>query len=933
MIEEMDIAFDKFTQDMSKTFGEIKNVLLETNRIMRDDINKINRTMVETSMQITKPSASTSFIKETFGSEFNKPALWSRDIVALSGMKEYMDMTRSQSEYYARKHWQQRADLIMPELSSFAAYGAGSLFGLPGMAAAVGYDMAIKPMIEDRIVRRHNWWNALDRYGKKNILAGDSSNLITNTGWSDVQLDELSKFMGSSYRGTGFKKEISDDLVMMAESGGYFKDVATVSQYKTKYKELLKGVKEIMQTLHTSHEEAVSMMSGISNMRISKPLDYIKQMNTAAAYTGLSTEQLISWSSNMSKDLYSNYGIKEEWGANMALEMIKNKDMTPIQQKGLSSILQNPVYLTALSTYKEGKWAIDPDKINKYISGEINDIDLRKLATESLKGGNFEEKILAYEANKGNLVSQMDTFQGGALAKSIALNEAKTIVSRLYPEYTGEKRTNAVRTILANTGKYNAAEINTIMEFEKSPLTGINYNLEAGKYAKEPYRYDFLKESIVDPLADEFQQIYDFINYDIGKAGSTVELRRRKLSKLSETDIWGAIKNIAERTGDENIMREAVLTPFEVENIHSIRKSWEKAGREEDVGIIDEELDRLIYNQEFYELNKETIEEATGSKSVPFLGRLFKVFTNLTGSNKSIFDIIDDQAIISGALNEKGWVTGFGPNVYTRRDVTKEQMIEEYKNVSDFMKYVITDEKEYPELVEEMIDKGYMADVFAEIKDAKNKNKNYDMALTLRKMSGKLGPNYDLEGLAKEFGVSIDEIRGAIASGVRQHAESEGVDVSYTIPEYQEPVDQYQASTYEQIVKYAKTKTQYDEEIEEDIYGSKTMKRYLAFGGDEKKFFKELEGEYPEYVREHKQKIKKMITTMDSMAEEDNAIKAAARADLDIDKKRVENIQSRASGMFSGQDYETLMVVINNLLLASENINKASEITLKKAGE
>ncbi len=469
----------------------------EAMRMGATSATKIHGTMRE-AMNIASESPR-SFMQETFSKQFNRPALWSRDIVALSGVQpEYMDMTRREAEYYAAKHWGQRGQYLAATGAEIAAWSMGIV---PGAI----YSFGVRPLIDKYIGRKHDWWNFLDRSGKNNILAGQSSNRITYTGWDDSQLTELSRFMTTSHRGYGFKRDEADNIFKMADQQGYFKKTGDVETFKRSYRELLEGVKEIMQTMHTSYTEATQVMSDISSMQISNPAGYIKGLNVASAYSGLSAQQLTSWSKDTARRIYSTYGIPMSTGGELALNIVQDKDTSGLKSWGLNEIMSNPIYFAALSDYKDGELTLNEEVLNKFLTGQIGVGGLSERAAEYFRGGNIMDKYIALQTGMPGLLEQIGPNRSGEIMSSLALTKARMIVDQMYPDDSKE-RTNAMRFTLENMG-LNQGQINASMKLYKGEYDK-NLALELKKYRKgEKTVWEELDDVIFTPISNLIEDV------------------------------------------------------------------------------------------------------------------------------------------------------------------------------------------------------------------------------------------------------------------------------------------------------------------------------------------------------------------------------------------------------------------------------------------
>ena len=481
---KMDEGFDKLGRIFKESLTEVKETIINTNQVIHRDAERTNNYMLNQA-SVAAGKAST-FMSETFSKEFNKPALWSRDIVALTGNVDYRDMTTEQAKYYAGEHMKQRGEMGLVQAGGLAAWLGGG--AVPGLA----YSFLAQPILEKYVTQRHGYQNYLDKTGMKNILAGQSRNTLMHTGWDDDQKKELTTFlMGRPYSETGFDREEADQIREFADQLGYYKGTASVENYKQKTKSLFTNVREIMKVLHTSVEEAVEVMAGVSMMAGpagGKPYtEMVGQLVSAVRYTGLPPTQLLGVANQVGESLYNAYGVKKEWGSNWGLELQKNKDTAPIKQAGLEYLMTNPAYMAAFSTWDKdaGEFNVDTAKLLKM--GTMGMGDILEEGMKNLSGEDAEAKILSLRNNLPKLVAETGPLPMSQVTMMLPINWVEEMIgpSEEYINAGDAKKRNmfelGVKQYLTKQG-VSPGEIGgqteTIMQFKDDPTKFINFAQE-----------------------------------------------------------------------------------------------------------------------------------------------------------------------------------------------------------------------------------------------------------------------------------------------------------------------------------------------------------------------------------------------------------------------------------------------------------------------
>ena len=397
---------DNIGKDISRGFDRLsKDIRGMTDKISRT-AERMDRDLSNTARQANSkvgPVAerTANFLGETFTREYNKPALWSRDLVTMMG-RTPRDMSQRQASAYATDHWNQRLGQVgsdvVTNLLPLAMYMFG---GVPGMIGATAIEMLAPPEMSK--ARRINEYKAMiDRTSQNYMLSGNSTNSITGRGWNKTQRNEIAKFHAITENDE--KLIDSNEQMMMAEiagMGGYFKDIKTTDEYKHKYRKLIDGTKEAMKTLHMSLEEATGLMTEINNMRISDSPGFIRNVGLAAARSGMSSDQVISYAKNIGASL-NMAGIEKEDAYNLATGMMTdNPGVNRHNIESVSNAVNSPTFIAGFM----GEKGIDQDKVDSFLSGDTSYIDHIKRGANYLKSLDVTD-LLKFDRNSADMLEK-----------------------------------------------------------------------------------------------------------------------------------------------------------------------------------------------------------------------------------------------------------------------------------------------------------------------------------------------------------------------------------------------------------------------------------------------------------------------------------------------------------------------------------------------
>lgn len=317
-------------------------------------------------------------IGRAFSREFNTPPFWLKDLVYQAG-REPLDMTRAQARYYAGRHWRQRGDQLKHSFFTDILPLVGLFGGMPTYLAAE----AAGSIFGGRDAKETwAWRNLMDKTGQSFITSGYSNNTVTGTGWSEAEQASLSRFhYDFAKENKIFNAESQRQIQEFATNIGYFDKTTNMDEYKRKYKDLISGTKEVMQTLHQSMEEALKTMGYISKLGVSDVSGTIKDIGVAAAATGMSSAQVLQFAGGVSGALYQK-GFSKEYGADVGLNAATAGAKE--HRAGITAThMSNPKLMAAFfdenMNFKQETW-------DKFAAGEYDPLDIITQGIESAAG-------------------------------------------------------------------------------------------------------------------------------------------------------------------------------------------------------------------------------------------------------------------------------------------------------------------------------------------------------------------------------------------------------------------------------------------------------------------------------------------------------------------------------------------------------------------
>jgi len=351
--------------------------------------------------------------------EFNKPSNWWRDTLALAG-KDFVDVSSEDAKRRAKRNWGIRVqDLAHSGVSTALAFVPG--VGLP---LSLGYEFLAKPALMEKSRRTNEYWDWYEKTGNRNVGARWSRSY--DGGWTDSEQKELAARTQSAFKGSGFKKSQFDEMMSMAEQSGYFKtyERTTVDQQVTKVKKMMSDAKYVMQSLHTTAEEAVKILGDVEKMGNKggkvNTHSYVSQLNRASAYSGLSPMQLHEYSVGRS-EFFKGMGYSSRGATEMTAQQITQyySDLTPGKKDNIEAHLSMEDRLSAMANksdmvkfaslyaydYGDNGLVFNEEKFRKMARGEISASKMVESATSIMN------KIEKKDKNLLSLISSPGVMQ------------------------------------------------------------------------------------------------------------------------------------------------------------------------------------------------------------------------------------------------------------------------------------------------------------------------------------------------------------------------------------------------------------------------------------------------------------------------------------------------------------------------------------------
>lgn len=340
--------------------------------------------------------------------EYNKPSNWWRDVLALAG-KDFIDVSNAEARKRARRNWELRGqDLLHSGIATGLAFIPGA-----GIPLALGYEFLAKPLLMENAKRTNEYINWYENTGQRNIGARWSR--AYEGGWTESEQRELAERTQKAYKGSGFKKSQFDEMISVAEQYGYFRtyERTTVDQQVTKIKKMMSDAKYVMQSLHTTAEEAMKILGDVERMGNQggkiNTYAYVSQINRASAYSGLSPMQLHEYSVGRS-EFFKGLGYSSRGATEMTTQQITQyyAHLSPGKRDNLTAQLSTSDKLSALVNnndmikyasiyaydYGENGLVFNPEKYRKMARGEVTPTMMMEEVTNTINLAEAKDRQL-----------------------------------------------------------------------------------------------------------------------------------------------------------------------------------------------------------------------------------------------------------------------------------------------------------------------------------------------------------------------------------------------------------------------------------------------------------------------------------------------------------------------------------------------------------
>lgn len=394
------------------------------------------------------PPAGTNFFRETFSSQFNKPSLWSRDLVAMAGLRTYDDMYKSEAQRYARHNLGYRAE--MAGLKTMQTAGSLASWALPfpaNLVVGLGVNATLGEYIKNR-QQENDWWGYLDKVGRNNALLGKGG---TGTGWTDSSLKDMSKWLSTQdkawYNRGAMKQEDMQTTIAAAEMQGYFFNTVDPQDFKRKVTKLVNNTKDIMRTMKMANDEAAALIGEMEFFGYKDSNRTIKEMNRTAAMTGLSFSDVKNFGMEYAKTNYAAFLTDKETSTGLALDVMnkydkKNTAGMQFELGAIGRVTTDNAVMLATTKYVEGKGWIADTAAAQRLAG-ANPVELMNAARENaqklsnLPGGVMGTRWLELMARGPALLQSMDPKVVQRLALGQAAAATVDVLARLNPKEYG----------------------------------------------------------------------------------------------------------------------------------------------------------------------------------------------------------------------------------------------------------------------------------------------------------------------------------------------------------------------------------------------------------------------------------------------------------------------------------------------------------------
>lgn len=401
-------GMDMLQNSIAQLVGELRNVGAAIGQSARSlnsaglqqvsqfssSVNAVHGAAMAGAHRVMAPSdGGGNFFRETFSSQFNKPSLWSRDLVALSGLKDYEDMYGHEVQRYARQNMSHRMESAGVGALRAGAFGGSMLIKstLVGLPVGLALDYTVGEFAKN-VEQKHDWWRYLDKAGSNNVLMGKGAGAYG--GWGDESLNDMSRWLSTqdkTWYGNreSMKYEELQSTVMSAEMQGYFFNTVDTADFKQKVTKLVQDTKEIMKTMKMANDEAAALIGELSYFGYKDASKTIKDMNRTAAMTGLSFSEVKSYGMEYAKSSYDAFTTDKDVSTQLINSLLQKYDKLTMggaeeEARGINRMITSPLAHLIGTKYDPNTGHMVPDEAALTRLAGSNPIDTMQEASAKL---------------------------------------------------------------------------------------------------------------------------------------------------------------------------------------------------------------------------------------------------------------------------------------------------------------------------------------------------------------------------------------------------------------------------------------------------------------------------------------------------------------------------------------------------------------------
>lgn len=303
--------------------------------------------------------------------------------------------------------------------------GIGTM-AIPAAASFVGQEVFMEGA--EAVNQFRGFERTLDRTSHRFMTEGKT--LQAGSGFNDNQRAEVAEFLMDYENQSNFDSDEIQQLVAQGSSMGAFSGVGGASDFKQRFEQLSKKVKEITRVFKTSLDTAMDTVKELDRMGYGDTRDIKNEMSRLRSYSdtsGLSMKQVMG-SFSQGAQMAQKMGLPGRAGADLAARMrsnIENRiqygeiDQQTVRQQGgagrmamgmTSKMLQmfrGQKGLTLAGAFANDDFTdIDRDRLKQYLSGGT-DQSLPALMAENLSENGYAKSQRKLMMNRKQLTTEL----------------------------------------------------------------------------------------------------------------------------------------------------------------------------------------------------------------------------------------------------------------------------------------------------------------------------------------------------------------------------------------------------------------------------------------------------------------------------------------------------------------------------------------------